>query len=146
MTRAEPTIVNTLPGAGIAATKNCQPKPHNKQPARISARISGAYDSMSKSFNSQSFILTANTPKLLAPQNLARQGMLLEVNGSNPATFKFQTTPASAIDGFTLDPASAAGGQGGSLELLGPDCPIDSIWAISAAGTTVTLHEMTSYA
>jgi hypothetical protein len=101
---------------------------------------------MSKSVNSQSFTLAPATAKLLSPQNLARLGMLLENTGTNPATFKFQTTPASAIDGFTLDPASAAGGQGGSLELLGPDCPIDSIWAFSAAGTTVTLHEVTAYA
>jgi hypothetical protein len=73
--------------------------------------------------------------------------MLLEVNGSNPATFKFQTAPASATDCFTLDPASTSSGQGGSLDLQGPDCtPIDAIWAISTLGTTVTLHEVTSYA
>jgi hypothetical protein len=102
---------------------------------------------MSKSFNSNSFTLTAGTAKLLAPQNLARQGMLLENTGINPSTFKFQTAPASATDGFTLDPASTSGGQGGTLELQGPDCtPIDAIWAFSTLGSTVTLHEVTSYA
>jgi hypothetical protein len=106
----------------------------------------GTNFAMSKSFNSQSFTLTANTPKLLAAQNLARLGMILQNNGTNPSTFKFQTAPASAIDGFTLDPASAIGGQGGSLELLSSVCPIDSIWAFSAGGTTVTLHELESYA
>jgi hypothetical protein len=102
---------------------------------------------MSKSFNSQSFTLTANTPKLLAPQNLARLGMLLENTGTNPSTFKFQTAPVSATDGFTLDPPSTSGGQGGCLELQGPDCvPIDAIYAYSTLGTTVTLHEVTAYA
>jgi hypothetical protein len=103
---------------------------------------------MSKSFSSLSFSLTANTPKLLAAQNLARQGMILQnCGGSNPATIKYQSAPVSAIDGFTLDPASTSGGQGGSLVLLGQnECPIDSIWAISTLGTTVTLHELTEYA
>jgi hypothetical protein len=103
--------------------------------------------SMSKSFNSQSFTLTAGVAKLLAAQNLARLGLLLENNGgSNPVTFKFQTAPVSATDGFTLDPASATGGQGGTLLLNDPVCPIDSIWAYSAAGTTISIHEMTSWA
>jgi hypothetical protein len=100
---------------------------------------------MNKTFNSQSFTLTG-TAKLLAPQNLARQGMILQNCGTNPATFKFQTAPASATDGFTLDPASASGGQGGTLELQGTnETPIDAIWAMSAAGTTVTFHEVSAY-
>jgi len=73
--------------------------------------------------------------------------MRQNTGGSNPVTLKFQTAPASSTDGFTLDPASATGGQGGSL-LLSVDtdtidwnCPIDEIWAYSQLGTTVTVIE-----
>jgi hypothetical protein len=108
----------------------------------------GKENQLSKSFNSQSFTLTAGTAKLLAPLNLARQGMLLQNNGgSNPVTLKFQTAPVSATDGFTLDPASTSGGQGGTLLLEGAnETPIDALYAYSTLGTTVTLHEMVEYA
>ena len=65
-----------------------------------------------------SFTLAAGAAKLLLPQNLARKGVFIQVNGaSNPATFKTQTAPVSATDGFTLDPARTTGGQDDSLKL-----------------------------
>jgi hypothetical protein len=97
----------------------------------------------------QSFTLPPATPVLIAPINASRKLLMLENTGSaNPATFKFQTAPASATDGFTLDPASVTGGQGGSLVLhddadgINDGCaPIDAIYAYSALGTTVTVLE-----
>jgi hypothetical protein len=75
------------------------------------------------------------------------------VNGINPATFKFGSAPTSATDGFTLDPASASGGQGGSLFLSNGDShttqgdtPVDAVYAYSTGGTTVTIEEGTVYA
>lgn len=99
-----------------------------------------------------SYTLAPATPKLILAQNVGRTMLLLQnTGGSNPATFKFQTAPASATDGFTLDPASTSGGQGGSL-LLGVEtdtidwnCPIDAIWAYSQLGTNVTVIEGVVY-
>jgi hypothetical protein len=102
---------------------------------------------MTISFTSNSFTLAPATAKLLLAQNLVRNGLMIQNCGVAPCTFKFQSAPASATDGFTLDPASAAAGQGGSLELHGTnETPIDSLWAYSTLGTTVTVHESTEYA
>jgi hypothetical protein len=85
--------------------------------------------------------------------NPARRLLLLQNNGVNPAAFKFQSAPTSAIDGLTLDPASVSGGQGGSIILSDGeshttqgDIPVDAVYAMSALGTTVTVEEGTVYA
>jgi hypothetical protein len=86
--------------------------------------------------------------------NPARRLLLLCVNGTSPATFKFGSAPASATDGVTLGAASVSGGQGGSLFLSdgnsptisGGDTPVDSVWAYSTLGTTVNVEEGTVYA
>jgi hypothetical protein len=102
---------------------------------------------LSKSYNSQSFTLTAATAKLLVPQNPVRNALFLGVTGTAPCAFKFgSVAPVSATDGMTLDPASVSGGQGGSLLLTGVDTPVDAIWAYSTTGTTVTVLEFTEYA
>ena len=102
--------------------------------------------SISRSFSTQSFTLTAATPRLLVPANPARHVLMLEVTGTSPATFKFGSTPSGATDGIAFDGASSSGGQGGSLLLTGDDCPIDVIYATSTVGTTVTVLEGTTYA
>jgi hypothetical protein len=102
--------------------------------------------------SSRSFTLAPATPLLLASLNPRRKLLLLANTGVNPAAFKFQSAPASATDGVTLDPASAAGGQGGSFlrsdsgKTINGECPVDSIWAYSQAGTTVSIEEGTEYA
>jgi hypothetical protein len=81
--------------------------------------------------------------------NPNRRLLLLQVNGINPATFKFQSQPASATDGMTLGAASISGDQGGSviftedIEGIGSLCPVDAVWAYSALGTTVCAEEGT---
>jgi hypothetical protein len=58
----------------------------------------------------QSFTLPPATPVLVAPLNTSRKLLMLEnTGGANPVTLKFQTAPASATDGFTLDPAIVQG-------------------------------------
>jgi hypothetical protein len=102
---------------------------------------------LSKSYNSQSFTLTAATAKLLVPLNPVRNALLLQVTGTAPCAFKFgSVAPVSATDGMTLDGASASGEQGGSMLLTGLDTPVDQIWAYSTLGTTVTVQESTEYA
>jgi len=89
---------------------------------------------------SQSFTLPPATAVQIASINASRELLMLQNTGSaNPATFKFQTAPSSATDGFALDPASASGGQGGSLLLDSGRCSIDAIYAYSTLGTTVTV-------
>jgi hypothetical protein len=79
--------------------------------------------------------------------------LLLCNTGTAPAAFKFQSAPASATDGFTLDGASVSGGQGGSFlisdgssKTLQGDTPIDAVYAYSTLGTTVSIEEGTEYA
>jgi hypothetical protein len=47
---------------------------------------------------------------------------------------------AIATDGICLDPASAAGGQGGSYESR-DNVPVDAIYGYSTGGTTVTIFD-----
>jgi hypothetical protein len=101
-----------------------------------------------------SFTLAPSTPTFLIAMNPHRRLLLLCVNGTSPATFKFGSAPANETDGVTLGGASVSGGQGGSLLLSdgnsptisGGDTPVDSIWAYSATGTTVNVEEGMAYA
>jgi hypothetical protein len=103
-----------------------------------------------QTFVSKSFTLAPATPTFLIAMNPVRRLLLLTVNGINPATFKFQSAPASATDGLTLGGASVSGGQGGSFLLsdgnsqtTAGDTPVDAVWAYSQLGTSVNVEEGT---
>jgi hypothetical protein len=105
-----------------------------------------------QTFKSTSYILAPATPTFLIPLNPIRRLLCIQNNGVNSVAIKFQTAPASAIDGVTLDGASVSGGQGGSI-LFSHDspttqgnCPVDALWAYSTLGTTVSIDEGTVYA
>ena len=99
--------------------------------------------------NAFTFTLAPSTPTLIVGFNANRRSLLLQVNGTNPATFKFQSPNSSAVDGFCLDGASATGGEGGSLllawdsEEMTECCPVDAVYAYSTLGTSVTCLEGT---
>jgi hypothetical protein len=100
-----------------------------------------------QSYSSKSFTLAPATPTLLVGLNANRKTLILSVNGTAPAAFKFQSAPTSATDGFTLSGASVSGGQGGSVifssdsKTLECFCPVDAVYAYSALGTTVAVEE-----
>src|SRR5260370_26242916 len=83
--------------------------------------------------------LAPNTPIKIVAQRNNRSYLCLQVAGTGSATFGFGQAPAAGT-GISLDGASAANGQGGSYEFK-DRVPTDSIWAISTAGTTVTVAE-----
>ena len=97
--------------------------------------------------SSRSFTLAPGVPVFLASLNPQRKLLWLCITGTAPAAFKFQFPPASATDGFTLDAATASGGQGGSLLLsdsgktINGECAVDPVWGYSQSGTTVTVEE-----
>jgi hypothetical protein len=102
---------------------------------------------------SSSFTLAPSIPTLLLAANPARRLLLLCVNGTAPATFKFQSAPTSATDGVTLDGASVSGGQGGSILFSDGEShttqgytPVDAVYGYSALGTTVNIEEGTIFA
>ena len=101
---------------------------------------------MSISITSQSFTLAAATPTLISQTNAGRKILRLDVNGTNPATFKFGVGPASALDGIPLAAAPAVGQPGGNIFLSEGDAPIDAVYAYSTLGTTVTVSEGIEYA
>jgi hypothetical protein len=102
-----------------------------------------------QTFASKSFTLAPATPTFLLALNPNRRLLLLQVNGVNPAAFKFQSAPVSATDGITLGAASMSGGQGGSIlftednETIQTMTPVDAVYAYSTLGTTVTIVEGT---
>ena len=117
------------------------------RPALYHHQLLGNNLSHNQTIKSKSFTLPPATAILVAALNPNRRLLLLAVNGTAPAAFKFGSAPASAIDGITLGAASVSGGQGGSL-LLSEDTetiqtltPVDAIYAYSALGTTVTVSE-----
>jgi hypothetical protein len=90
--------------------------------------------------NSVAITLAPGVAQLLVPASVERAYLCLEMTGVNPATFKFGSAPANATDGTSLDPASNAGGQGGSL-CFQDRVPINAVYAISASGTTVAVTD-----
>jgi hypothetical protein len=92
------------------------------------------------------FTLSAATALILVAQATSRRLLFIANTGVNPVTIKFQSAPASATDGFTLDAASASGAQGGSILLTANDTPVDAVYAYSTLGTTVTLTHGNPYA
>ena len=92
--------------------------------------------------------LAAATAKLLAAGvdagvNQCRS-LIIANNGINPMIVKFGSAPTSATDGIPLDPASASGGQGGSLVLTGDSAPPDAVYGYSTVGTTYSIAQGTT--
>ena len=89
-----------------------------------------------------SVTLAAATPsgQIVASSN-ARVSLTIQNTGTGSASIGFGAA-ATAGAGLSLDPASAAGGQGGSRVWDGSDrIPSDAIHAISTAGTTLVIIE-----
>lgn len=92
---------------------------------------------MSLTVTTTSFTLAPATATLILPADPTRQSLLRSTIGANPATWKFQSAPTSASDGLVLDSTTA---QGARVLLTGASVPVDSVWAYSTAGTTVTVE------
>jgi hypothetical protein len=92
---------------------------------------------MSLTVTTTSFTLAPATATQILPADPTRQSLLRATCGANPATWKFQTAPTSAGDGLVLDSTTA---QGARVLLTGASVPVDSVWAYSTAGTTVTVE------
>lgn len=77
----------------------------------------------------------------IVPASTARVSLTIQNTGTGSATIGFGSAPTAGL-GLSLDPASAAAGQGGSRVWDGSDrVPSDAIYAISTAGTTLTIIE-----
>jgi len=96
---------------------------------------------MATKVNDTSTTLAANTPVQIAPADLGCTLLIIANNGTGSLVWKAGSAPASATDGTPLDPASAAGGQGGSIVLTGDAAISDAIFAWSTAGTTVNVKQ-----
>lgn len=83
--------------------------------------------------------LAANTPVKVLSANANRKLLTVQNTGNGgPLSFGFATlTPGQ---GISLDAASVAGGEGGSYEFKDV-MPMDEIWAVSLAGTTMVVME-----
>lgn len=91
--------------------------------------------------NEYSTTLAANTAAQICPADGGCTLLIIANNGTGSLVWKAGLAPASATDGTPLDPASGAGGQGGSIVLTGEAAITDSIWAWSTAGTTVNVKQ-----
>jgi hypothetical protein len=102
----------------------------------------GAAD-MSISIQETSTTLAANTPAQIAAAKPGCALLIICNTGTGSLAWKCGSAPTSAADGTTLDPASSAGGQGGSIVLTGEMAISDPIFAWSTAGTTVNVKQGT---
>jgi hypothetical protein len=84
--------------------------------------------------------LLAGAGAQIAAANPVCAAFVISNNGTNPMVVKFGSMPTSATDGMPLDPASAQGGQGGSLVLTGENAPSDSVFGLSALGTSCSVQ------
>jgi hypothetical protein len=66
--------------------------------------------------------------------------VIQNIGASNPASITTDST-VNAAEGIGLDPASVAGGQGGSYERFGDDCPTNAFYAYSTLGTKIVVQE-----
>ena len=84
------------------------------------------------------------TPATKTPIASAKQGrrslVIQNIGASNPVSISTDSG-MSAAEGIGLDPASVAGGQGGSYERFGDDCPVNAFWAYSTLGTKIVVQE-----
>jgi hypothetical protein len=85
--------------------------------------------------------LAANTPVQIAPQMSGCSLFIIANNGTGSLVWKCGSLPTSAADGTPLDPASSAGGQGGSAVFTDGTAIKDAIFAWSTAGTTVNVKQ-----
>lgn len=90
-------------------------------------------------FVTTSDTLSAATPKQILPAKFNRQRLIVQNTGTGSLQFGFGSS-AAASAGISLDPASGALGQGGSYD-FGEVVSTDSIWAVSTAGTTISIVE-----
>jgi hypothetical protein len=94
--------------------------------------------------------LAPNVAQQITGANSNRLELTIQNTGTGNVTIGFGSAPTGAGMGLSLDGASTAGGQGGT-RLWGlstkphtlPDewVPGNSIWALSAAGSTVVVVE-----
>jgi hypothetical protein len=84
--------------------------------------------------------LVAATPKQIVPAKFNRRGLTVQNTGTGSMRFGFGSAEAASA-GLALDAASGALGQGGSYH-FGDIVSTSAIWAVSAAGTTVSVLEM----
>jgi hypothetical protein len=93
---------------------------------------------MELNFQTFPFTLASSAPKLALGIDPYRNYLAVQNTGTGRLTIGFSSAPSAAGVGPSLDPASAAGGQGGSWEWTGP-MPMNSIYLYSAAGTTAVV-------
>lgn len=92
-------------------------------------------------YKTTAITVSAATTTLIVGRNTGRQYLAIQNTGVNPVSFGFVAeSPAAAGAGISLDPASAAGGQGGSWEWV-DTVPTNPIYAYSTTGTTVVVVE-----
>jgi hypothetical protein len=92
---------------------------------------------MALTVTSTSVTLSAGVAAQILSADATRQLLLRSVTGANPATFKWGSAPATALDGLVLDNTTA---QGARVLLTGVSTPVDSLWAFSTLGTTVAVE------
>jgi hypothetical protein len=95
---------------------------------------------MSTSTVTKLAVLLAGEAVQLAPPRSTRLSLALRNTGHSAVTLGIGGAPG-ADAGITLDPASPAGGDGGSYQVDGDKTPVDSIWAVSSGDTTVVVVE-----
>lgn len=91
-------------------------------------------------FKQTTVTLASSVGALIVNRNPARQYLAIMNTNTGSATIHFRTLPTSASGGIALDPASGAGGQGGSWEWKDP-VPTNPVYAYSAVGTTIVVIE-----
>jgi hypothetical protein len=87
--------------------------------------------------------LPAGVSKAVVPPNNERVYLLIQNTGVNPITISFGPANAVAGNGLSLDGATAAGGQGGTIswDTQFGAVPQNPIHAISTAGSTIIVIE-----
>lgn len=84
--------------------------------------------------------LSAGVAASVIGPNPNRKYLFLQNTGTGSVTFGVATGLVAGAGFISLDPASAAAGQGGSAEYTS-QIPNNPIYAISTAGTTITVSE-----
>lgn len=91
------------------------------------------------SFRTFTVTLASSVAQLVVNQDMNRSYLAIQNTGvGGPMSAGFGAAPSAAGTGPTLDPASAAGGQGGSWEWIDV-VPTNSVYLYSAAGTTAVV-------
>jgi len=86
-------------------------------------------------FKGTAVTLASSVAQLVVNQDAARSYLAVQNTGTGALSIGFSSAPTAAGRGISLDPATAAGGQGGSWEWIDA-VPMNSIYLYSAAGTT----------